>query len=161
MMERIRVAVPRRQDTSEQVSFDVYGDAGSGTIDYSDPLNIGPLRLWPTSALHPGHHHDGHLASAHLGVPAGDGHLAERFLREQHLRPAADVVFEAGPYCFGRFQHAVVMLDAAKNGDTGAATVVTKTINSEPRRVTRVRAASFDSGSDRVTISFVRSPDVG
>ncbi len=161
MMERIRVAVPRRQDTPEKVSFDVYGDAGSGTIDYSGPLNIGPLRLWPTSALHPGHHYQGHLVSAHLGVSPGDGHLADRFLCERHLQPAADVVFEAGPYCFGRFQHAVVMRDAAMNGDTGAATVVTKTINSEPRRVTRARAASFDSGSDRVTISFVRSPDVG
>ena len=161
MMQRIRIAVPRRREDFEQVSFDVYGDTGSGTFDYSAPINIGPLRLWPTAPLHAGHHHQGHLAGAHLGVPAGDGHLTDRFLRERHLRPAADVAFEAGPYCFGRFQHAVVMRDTANNGDTGAATVVTKTINSEPRGATRVRAASFDSGSDRVTFSFARSPDVG
>ncbi len=161
MTQRIRIAVPRRREEPEQVSFDVYGDTGSGTVDYSAPINIGPLRLWPTAPLHAGHQLEGHLAGGHLGVPPGDGHLADRFLSERHLQPAADVVFEAGPYCFGRFQHAVVMRDTANNGDTGAATVVTKTINSEPRRVTRVRASSFDSGSDRVTFSFARSPDVG
>ncbi|GAG48543.1 unnamed protein product, partial [marine sediment metagenome] len=97
----------------------------------------------------------------HLGTPPGDGHLQERFLCGPHLRPAADVIYQAGPYCFGRFQHAVVMRDACGNGDTETATTVTKTVNSAPRRAYCLHPLACDPDTDRATFSFVGSPDVG
>jgi len=160
-MQYVTVSVPRRREYAAQDGFDTYGDGGSGSIDYDNPLSGQRVRLWPQSPPRPGHLGEGHLMLGHLGATGADGHLQERFLCGAHLMPAADVLFEAGPYCFGRFQHGVVMRDALGNGDTQDATVVVKTINSAPRRAYGLAVASFDSQTDQADFSFIGSPDVG
>ena len=161
MMQDVLIAVPRRRDYVSDDGFDVYGDGGAGSMDFDSPLNGDVIRLWPESMQRPGHLGEGHLLLGHLGAPPGDGHLQERFLCGPHLRPAADVIYQAGPYCFGRFQHAVVMRDALGNGDAENATTVTKTVNSAPRRAYCLHPLACDPDTDRATFSFVGSPDVG
>lgn len=160
-MEYVLICVPRGREYAHQDGFDVYGDGGSGSMDYDAPLNEDPVALWPESRPRLGHLREGHLMLGHLAAPAGDGHLQDRFLCGQHLRPAAEVIFEAGPYCFGRFQQALVMRDVLGNGDPQSATVLTKTVNSAPRRAYRLYPTAFDADTDRATFSFGGSPDVG
>jgi hypothetical protein len=160
-MQYVSISVPRRREYAAQDGFDVYGDGGSGSIDYDHPLNGRLVRFWPQSPPRLGHLLEGHLMLGHLGAGHADGHLQERFLCGLHLSPTADVLFEAGPYCFGRFQHAVVMRDHLGNGDTQDAAIVAKTVNSAPRRAYRVRLESFEGVTDQATFSFIRSPDVG
>lgn len=160
-MERMVILIPTGESDTKARGFDVFGDGGSGSIDYTAALNSEPIRVWSGDPPRGGHLREGHLRAGHLGRSGLDGHLTERFLGGRHLRPAADASFETAPYSFGRFQHAVVMRDEAGNASSGSATVVTRSVNSEPGRMTRERLTEYDAGTDRVTVEFVRAEDVG
>ena len=81
-MKRVRFSVPRSVCHSADVSVELYGDLGIGSIDYERPLPPGRVRLWPAAPALAGHLLDGHLAAAHLDSVIVDGHLEGAHLRD-------------------------------------------------------------------------------
>lgn len=44
---RVKLTVLRRQDLPVGATFNVYGDGGTGQIDYDAPVNETPIPIWP------------------------------------------------------------------------------------------------------------------
>jgi hypothetical protein len=160
-MERVIIRVPRGRRYASDVGFDVYGDGGSGSVDYGRPLNAQRVRLWPDAPPRAGHLREGYLIPEHLDSVSPEGHLGVRHLRDEHLWGGGEATFAAGPYCFGRLAHAVRMVDGRGEGDANSVTIVSSVVNSWPRRAGSFAVSAFDEGSDQVSFSFGPSPDVG
>ncbi len=151
-MQRVEVRVDRLRRYGSDAAFVVYGDLGSGTVDFDHPLTARPLRLWPDSAEQRGHALDAHVTVRHLDGVVRDGHVENTHLEGEHLYPALAVTFETPAYVFGRFQHAVKMSDGS--GNVSAGVTVGITVNSAPTAPEGVERAGYDSGTDRLTLSF-------
>ena len=160
-MERVIIRVPRSRRYASEVGFDVYGDGGSGAIDYGRRLNAQRVRLWPDAPPRAGHLREGHLMLEHLDSVRPEGHLGGRHLRGEHLWGGEEVMFAAGPYCFGRLAHAVLMVDGRGESDADSVTIVSSVVNSWPRRAGSFAVSAFDEETDQVSLSFSPSPDVG
>lgn len=130
-MQRVSVGVVRGQGCREGDGFEVYGDRGGGQVDWLHPLTGRTQLLWDGCGQLPGHVNGGHLAAAHLCSVTADGHTLGTHLLDTHLRPAFAVNWQSEPYVFGRFQHAVVMVDRAGNAQSTPA-VHSTVINSWP-----------------------------
>jgi hypothetical protein len=154
-MQRVRVAVGRLRKYASDVAFEVFGDLGTGTIDFDHPLTPRPVALWPGAARRVGHLSDGHLALRHLDSVSPDGHLESGHEETEHLLPAIAVTFDTPAYVFGRFQHAVTVSDGA--GNASAASTAAVTVNSSPTIPEGVTRSGYDAQTDRVTFSFVAS----
>ncbi len=151
-MRRVRVKVQRTRAFNGDASFEVFGDLGTGTIDYDHPLSPRPIALWPEASPRSGHVRDGHLTLRHLDGACGDGHVDAGHVASDHLQPALDVIYDTPAYVFGRFQHAVVMRDAA--GNTSSPTVAAITINSAPTVPQCLARNSYNAVTDQITFSF-------
>ena len=151
-MQRVRVKVSRLRRYGSDISFDVFGDLGDGSVDFDHALTARRMALWPDGVGPAGHLRDGHLTLRHLDSVAPDGHLEADHLETEHLQPAIGVGFESPLYVFGRFAHAVVMYDRA--GNASAATTAAITVNSAPSVPQRVTRSGYDPGQDRITFSF-------
>lgn len=46
--ERVRISLLRSQDLPMDAGAEIYFDNGTGTVDYNQPLNNRPIRIWPT-----------------------------------------------------------------------------------------------------------------
>jgi hypothetical protein len=138
----------------------VYGDGGSGTIDYDRPLGGGRIAFWPGVALPAGHLCDGHLVLPHLDSVEPNGHLDGLHLTGQHFLPAAGVRCETPEYYHGVFRHAVRTYDESGNSRSDDPAIFLTVVNSSPRGPRRVFLDRYDKQGDRVYISFEPSPDL-
>lgn len=153
-MKRLQFNVPRLRSYSADAAFELYGDLGSGTIDYEHPLPPGRVRLWPAAALLRGHLLDAHLGAAHLDAAVRDGHLHDIHLWGGHLEPVLAVAVASPRYVFGRFRHAIRMFDAAGNGSAIGATEFAHTINESPPIAATLRRVGWDDVDGRVLFYF-------
>jgi len=160
-MQKVRVIVTRRREFVAGDGFQVYGDGGTGQVDFTTPLTDGTVPFWPDAPPRAGHLFDAHLVLRHLDNVEPDGHLSGLHLCDEHLRPAAAIVFEAGPYCFGAFTHAVKVFDAWGNASLLDAAEQTTVVNSSPRSPSDLARAGFEAQTDQITFSFTPSPDLG
>ena len=132
--------------------FEVFGDLGSGTIDYLHPLTPRPVALWPDAGPRAGHLLDGHLTIRHADGVNPDGHVEDEHLRGEHLYPALTVTFDTPGYVFGLFQHAVTLSDGAGNASPATSSGIT--VNAAPTVPEGVARSGYDSMTDRLTLSF-------
>ncbi len=44
---RVKIGMPRSQKVAIGTAAQIYSDGGSGEIDYNNPLNDSPIRVWP------------------------------------------------------------------------------------------------------------------
>lgn len=151
-MQRVKIKVERWRRFNADAAFEVFGDYGSGTIDYAHPMTPRPVALWPEAGTRAGHLLDGHLTPRHLDGVGSDGHLDGSHLTQEHLFPAMEMGFESPAYVFGRFQHAVRMDDGAQNASS--AVVAAVTVNSAPSRPRCVSRGSYDGTTGRLTFNF-------
>ena len=151
-MQRVQVRVDRLRRYDSDVRFEVFGDLGTGVIDFDHPLTPRPVALWPEGAPRRGHVRDGHLTVRHLDSVSPDGHLESTHVDSEHLYPALASLYETPPYVFGRFQHSVKMSDAA--GNVSAASTAAITVNSAPTVPECVTRLAYDIGQDKLTFSF-------
>jgi len=151
-MRRVRIGVERLRRYAADTSFQVYGDYGSGPIDFVHAMTPRAVALWPEAARRAGHVRDGHLSLRHLDSVDPDGHLEGLHVGGEHFYPALEVSYDTPAYVFGRFTHAVRMVDGAGN-ESGSATAAV-TINAAPTVPGCVARASYDSLSDQITFSF-------
>lgn len=154
-MERVLVSVDRLRRYNADASFEVYGDLGTGAIDWDHPLTPRPVRLWAEGVVRRGHVCDGHLVVRHLDSVHPDGHLEGAHVLHEHLFPALAVTFATPAYVFGRFQHAVTLVDGA--GNVSPATQNSVTVNSAPSVPEAVVREAYDAGTDLLTWTFVGS----
>jgi hypothetical protein len=152
-MQTITIGVVRNRPFRSTDGFHICGDGGSGQMDWDHPVTPRRLLLWPDAPIIPGHLLGGHGMSLHLDGVRPDGFLEGAHLLDTHMRPAAAVVYEAGPFVFGRFRHAVVMEDAVGNAAAGAAVHET-VINSDPPPATDLVPMAYDTQTGRLTFSF-------
>jgi len=153
-MQAIRIAVVRSRCYRSSDGFHIYGDSGSGQMDWTHPMTPRRVPLWPDAPIMAGHLFSGHLMCPHLDSISVDGHLEGTHLLDQHGLPAAAMAYETDAYVFGRFGHAVVMEDAAGNAQTSGIAIYETVINSEPASAEDFQIASYEPGEDRLTFSF-------
>ncbi len=154
-MQRVEVRVDRLRRYSSDAVFEVFGDLGTGSVDFAHALTPRPVGLWPEAVRQRGHMRDGHVSARHLDGVRPDGHLESTYLEGEHLYPALAAVFETPGYVFGRFLHAVKMSDGS--GNESVATTSGITVNSAPTVPECMRRTAYDAGTDRLTFSFVPS----
>jgi len=159
-MQRVVILVPRFRRYASGDGFAVYGDGGTGSIDYEQIVGDAIVTFWPLAAKRQGHLLDGHLMLSHVSSVWPDGHLEGMHGVGEHLWPAGVIRFETPRYYFGAFRHAVRPFDAAGNWREDEPVVVETVVNSSPRAVGDVVLASHDGEVDRVTIGFVPSPEL-
>ncbi len=156
-MQTIRIGVVRARSFNSTDGFHVYGDGGTGEMDWVHPVTPRRQLLWSDAPGLAGHLLSGHVMGLHLDNVSPDGHLEGTHLLDEHAFPAATIVFETEPLVFGRFRHAVVMEDALGNAATEGATIYETVINSEPQAASDLAGVLHDPQTDRLTFSYSAS----
>jgi len=156
-LQAIRIGVVRGLAYRSVDGFRVYGDGGTGLIDWVHPVTPRRQMLWPDAHVLPGHLLGGHLMGPHLDGVRPDGHLEGTHLLDEHLFPAATMVYETDSFVFGRFRHAVVTEDDLGNAMVSGVTVHETVINSDPPPAREFKAAAYDEDSDQMSFSFAPS----
>jgi hypothetical protein len=123
-------------------------------MDFSHPLTPRRVRLWDDVPPPAGHVQAGHVMGLHLDSVIPDGHTEGTHLLDEHLRPAAPIVFETMAFVFGRFRHAVVMEDAAGNWTSAGVAIQETVINSEPVSADEFAPTGHDGQTGRLTFTF-------
>ena len=153
-MIRTRLTVLRLRRYASDTSFELYGDLGSGEIDYDHSLPPGRVRFWPEAGERNGHLRDAHLMLRHLDSVDPDGHLETLHLEAEHLWPAWPIVLESPSYVFGRFDHAVRLFDEAENVSSDPPARRAVTVNAAPPAPRALKCVGYNEVTDQVTFSF-------
>jgi hypothetical protein len=153
-MQDVQIGVVRGRAFCSSDGFVIYGDNGTGAVDWDHPLSDRRVLLWPEVCPPAGHLADGHLSGRHLDGYRPDGHLRGTHLMDACLYPAATVQCEKGPYVFGRFGFAIVMCDAAGNREIANTAFREVVVNSEPEPPRDLRPSAYDDQSGRMTFAF-------
>ena len=153
-MERICLGVVRRRSFRSADGFHVYGDRGTGLMDWAYPVTSRRRLFWPDAPVQPGHVCGGHLMAMHLDGVVLDGHLEGVHLLDEHHRPATPVVYASEPVVWGRFRHAIVTEDAYGNATTAEVTVHETVVNSDPPPASELVPVAHDGVTDRATFAF-------
>ncbi|HOA73996.1 MAG TPA: hypothetical protein PL151_07730 [Phycisphaerae bacterium] len=153
-MQMIQFAVVREARFRSVDGFHVCGDHGKGTIDWAHPLTPRRLLFWDDALPMQPHLQAGHLMGHHLDSIFREGHLAGTHLLDRHGEPAGVIIFEAGPYVFGRFKHVVWTQDELGNQTYLETDVHETLINSYPPAASNFRVEHFDEQTGVMTFSF-------
>ena len=153
-MERICLGVVPRRSFDAADGFHVYGDRGSGQVDWTHPVTSRRILFWPDAPVQPGHLSGGHLMASHLGEVCCDGHVQGVHLLDDHLYPAAPAMYVSEPFVFGRFRHAVVTEDAFSNATAADVVVHETVVNSDPPPAGEMVPVVHDPATDRATLTF-------
>jgi hypothetical protein len=153
-MKRFRFSVPRYDAYAADVSLELYGDLGRGTIDYDRPLPPGRTRLWLDAPPRAGHLHDAHLIAGHLDSVRADGHLEGAHLWHAHLWPVLLVTAESPRYVFGRFRHAIRFFDGAGNPTAGDPVEYDHIVNDSPPVPRGLRRVGWDGQTQRIRFAL-------
>ncbi|MFB3893215.1 MAG: hypothetical protein ACE15C_14460 [Phycisphaerae bacterium] len=122
-------------------SYNVYGDGGSGSIDYDNPLNAEPIPHAPE-----------------LVSSAGWGYGSWGYGLWGQFSPMA-MAFITQLLADGTYLFAVCARDEAGNETHPAAQTASVTLAGQPRPPANLKATAYAAGSDTVTFTWTRSPD--
>lgn len=153
-MQRIQFAVVRDARFRPVDGFHIYGDSGTGSIDWQHPLTSRRLLFWEDALPMPPHLDGGHLTGHHLDSIVREGHLSGTHLMDQQSQPAGTTVFEVGPFVFGLFKHAVVPVDEVGNLRAAEAVVYETAVNSDPPPASDFKAIGVDEVTGGLRFSF-------
>lgn len=156
-MKRIQFAVVRDARFRSVDGFHICGDGGTGIIDWAHPLTPRRLLFWDDALPMQAHLLAGHLTGHHLDSIFREGHLSGTHLMDRHGHPAGTVVFEAGPYVFGRFRHVIWVQDELGNQRYLETAVHETVVNSHPPAASDFKPESIDEATGVVTFSFTPS----
>ena len=148
------LSAPQATHVLHFLGFHVYGDSGTGQIDWLHPVTPRREMLWENVPPGVGHLLGGHVMGLHSDHVTPDGHLEGTHLLDEQGYPAAVVTCETQPFVFGRFLHAVVTQDAAGNAQTQGVAVSATVVNSEPPPPSDLRPTAYDAQTQRLTFSF-------
>jgi hypothetical protein len=154
VMQGIRIGVVRGRKYLSTDGFHIYGDGGTGQMDWAHPVTPRRILFWDDAPVIVGHLFGGHVVSQHLDGVRADGHLEGTHLLDENLFPATAVACEVGPFVFGRFGHAVAVEDQVGNTAKTGLTIYETVINSEPESSDDFQLLSYDSQLDRMTFLF-------
>jgi hypothetical protein len=154
-VQRLRFLAARKSTWATDTALALYGDLGSGTVDFDHPLPPGFVAMWPATPGSAGHLQAGHLQTTHLSGVGPDGHLDGIHLRHPHLAPMMPLVVASPSYVFGRFRHVIRTFDSAGNTLASGAFEDVRTINAAPAAVDGVRRVTPCAGG---SVRFVFVP---
>lgn len=150
---RVRLTLLRSQSLPTAGAFNVYGDAGTGLIDYETPLNETPVPIWPCPQDKAGfglscfgEDDFGWDATAAVGFGKGCFGSGQFGLDADAIEWTSPVLTE-GAYRFG-----VKVVDAAGNASAPVETAPL-TIVPPARPAAKLGISSFDPQTDQLTLS--------
>ena len=150
---------PQQQHVPLGGSYNVYGDAATGTVNYSTALNVRPIPAWPDGEGKVGL---GLARCGYSGLGWGDGGpgLGVGGLGLGLLGYGALLhVWRTGPLADGTHKLAVVGLDPAGNKTTPATIEQSVALAGTPRKPTNLAASAYDSETDTLTLTWTISKD--
>ncbi|MEE9212875.1 MAG: hypothetical protein V3U29_09495 [Phycisphaeraceae bacterium] len=153
-MQPIRIILTRRSEYVPGDAFEVFGDKGTGTVDFDHSLTTRAVPLWLDAPPVAAHLLGGHLTGVHLDGIFPAGHLQGVHLGDGHLVPESAIVWESESYVFGLLQHVLKMVDAVGNRSLSPWPTFTDTVNSAPRPPKRFEKIGYDSITDQVRFSI-------
>jgi len=153
-MQAVLIQVVRSRAYCSEDGWHVYGDGGTGSMDWDNPVTPRRQLFWDDVPPIARHMLGGHTMGHHLDGVLPDGHCEGLHLLDEHLWPAMGMAWETPAFVFGRFQHAVVTEDSVGNAETSGVNVFEQVINSDPPPPHGLCPQSHDSGADRLTLSF-------
>jgi len=156
-MQQLVIDVVRRRGFASGDGFHVYGNGGSGAVDWEHPVTSRRYLLHPDTPPAATHLRAEHLHTMHLDTVTADGHLQGTHLLDACQWPAGVISHVSRPLVFGRFSHAVVVEDAAGNADTAGAVFHEQVINAAPPPPSEFKAVEHDASTGRLTFSFTPS----
>lgn len=155
---RVKLVLLRSQDLPIGATANVYYDRSTGDIDYAEPLNEGPIALWPCwydkagfGLAQFGRGDHGYDAAAAVGFARGSfgygqfGLDAEAF---QWISPALPP---------GRYRFGVRVTDVQGNESLATETDTIALVPSA-RPVTRLSIGAFDPDTEQLTLSLSDQP---
>jgi len=160
---RARITWPKQHDIDPGGAFNVYGDGGDGSIDYSagSALNPSPIPAWPTIAGKIGFLLGGFLDGPFLEGDGGFGFLEGGFLEGGFLEGSASqevgdsIGFLTALLADGLQKFGLKAVDAAGNESTAVETSLT--VQGVPEPPSNITAASLVG--DALTITWTKSTD--
>lgn len=151
---RVKITMLRGQDLPIGATAQVYFDAGMGQIDYDDPLNVLPVRVWPAwqdkagfgmSSF--GRSDFGYDSSAAVGFGKGNFGRGE-FGIDADMFEWLSPQLSAGAYKF-----AVKITDGAGNQSSAIETGPI-TVTPLPRPAEEISISSFDKQMNQLVLSI-------
>lgn len=156
-MQQLVINVIRSRRFTSGDGFHVYGNGGSGAIDWDHPITSRRYLFRPDAPPAAAHLLAAHLHPVHLDSVTGDGHQEGTHLLDEHLRPASAVTFVTRSMVFGRFLHAVVVEDSVGNTDLQQAVIHEQVINAAPPPPSDFKAIHWDEITGRLSFAFTPS----
>ncbi len=156
-MQYIQISVVRDARFRSVDGFHIYGDGGSGVMDWVHPVTARRLLFWDDALQIAAHLLGGYLMGFHLDSIRKEGHLSGTHLLDRHELPAGTTRVALGPFVFGRFRHAVVTEDELGNRKQAGVVVHETLVNSAPSAAGHLKAAGFDKQTGVLTLSFTPS----
>lgn len=153
-MQMIRFTVTPDSRYRSIDGFQVYGDGGTGVMDWEHPITPRRLAFWNDAVSASLHLAGGHLVGAALDSVRIEGHLAGTHLLDTHEVPTGEIAFETGPFVYGRFRHAVVTEDELGNATRDGVVVYETVVNSDPPGASDLKAVAHERATGVLTLSF-------
>jgi len=154
---RVRLSLLRSQELPVRATAEVYFDNGTGTVDYDEPLNDEPIRIWPAWQDKAGHG----MSRFGVGDFGYDGAAAVGFGRGcfgiAQFGLDADVIEWFSPaLADGVYKFGVKVTD--EKGNTGSGVEVGPvTVMRVARPVDELAISQFDESSGQLVLAIISS----
>lgn len=156
-MQCIQISVVRDSRFRSVDGFHIFGDRGTGTIDWAHPITPRRVLFWEDALPMLPHLLGGHVMGHHLDSIFREGHLAGTHLLDGHQQPAGVSVFETESLVYGRFRFVVLPMDELGNQRFWEATTHECVVNSYPPPASNFVAETYDQDTGVLTFSFTPS----
>ena len=151
---RVKIRMLRGQNLPIEATVHVYFDNGTGEIDYGEPLNDYPVKVWPALQDKGGFGMSRFGASDFgYGSAAAVGFGKGSFGRGQFGLDADTFEWTSSPMPQGVYKFGVKIVDNKGNESSGSETdIVTVTPSAKPAE--RVSIASFDKQTNQLVLQM-------
>jgi hypothetical protein len=150
---RVRISLLRSQNLPMDATAEIYFDNGTGTVDYSQPLNNGPMRIWPArqdkagfGMSRFGHSDFGYDSAGAVGFGKGS------FGQGQFGLDADVIEWTSPPLAAGVYKFGVKIKDGAGNKSSASETEGI-TVIPAARAAEQVSISSFDKQTNELVLS--------
>ncbi|MBN1805315.1 MAG: hypothetical protein JW837_08700 [Sedimentisphaerales bacterium] len=151
---RVKISMLRSQNLPLDAGLEIYFDNGTGTIDYNQPLNNRPLRIWPARQDKAGFGMS-RFGSGDFGYDsAGAVGFAKGSFGHGHFGLNADTIeWVSPPLKLGAYKFGIKIIDGAGNkspaGETEPVTVIPAA-----RPAEQLSISSFDKQTNELVLNI-------
>ena len=152
--ERVRISLLRSQNLPSDATAEIYFDNGTGEIDYNQPLNYSPIRIWPTWQDKAGFGMGGfgvcdfgYESAAAVGFGKGS------FAHSQFGLDADTIEWVSPPLQAGVYKFGVKVIDGRGN-ESNASETEPITVIPAARPAERLNISSFNKQTNQLVLKI-------